>query len=112
MIGIITENPEILKQIQKNLEIEKTLDSFDLTLDYGKYLDREILLVYLGNDKIISKVELVHALENYYFSKVIEVENNYPDNENQIIVELYKRNYCRLTIKEPFEFSEIVKELN
>ncbi len=112
MIGIITKDPEILSAVQKHIEIEKTLENLGLSLDYGKYSDQEILLVYLGNDKITSKVELVHALENYYFSKVIEVEKDYPDDENRTIVELYKRSYCPLTLKGRFEFSKIAKELN
>lgn len=111
MIGIITKDPKILNELQKKIEIEKTLENLNLSLDYGKYLEQEVLLVYLGNDKITSKVELVHALENYYLSKVIEIEKNYPDHENQIIVELYERTYCRLTM-DNFEFSEIIKELN
>ena len=111
MIGIITKDPKILNELQKKIEIEKTLENLNLSLDYGKYLEQEVLLVYLGNDKITSKVELVHALENYYLSKVIEIEKDCPDNENQIIVELYERTYCRLTM-DNFEFSEIIKELN
>ena len=111
MIGIITKDTQFLKELQKKIEIEKTLENFALSLDYGKYLEQEILLVYLGNDKITSKVELVHALENYYLSKVIEIEKDYPDHENQIIVELYHRSYCALTMND-LEFSEIIKEFN
>ena len=111
MIGIITKDAQFLKELQKKIEIEKTLENLNLSLDYGKYLEQEVLLVYLGNDKITSKVELVHALENYYLSKVIEIEKNYPDNENQIIVELYHRSYCAMTT-DNLEFSAIDKEFN